>query len=234
MGCDPKLDADKPLDGEENDPIVRLIRFNCSVSDAVHDVALTKPYSLGKFEISRREYLFFLRNAGEKGSQRVECKGFPAPKYPPITSPEELNLPAIEVSWCDANAYLEWLNARYPDSKKRWRLPTEAEWEYAARGDTRTAFWWGASYEKGYANCGDGGPWSVTQRGEKQDREPPFGLHNMLGNVLEWVEDARAPFGSSSQTDPVERGKKDQPSRVLRGGAWNFSPDGCRAAFRRD
>jgi len=54
----------------------------------------------------------------------------------------------------------------------------------------------------------------------------------MLGNVLEWVEDARAPFGSSSQTDPVGRGKKDQPSRVLRGGAWYYDPDDCRAAGR--
>ena len=235
MGCDPKRDADNPLDGEESDSISRLIKFNCSTSNAVHDVTLTKPYSLGKFEISRREYLFFLRNAGEKGSQRVECRGVPAPIYPPITSPAELDLPAIEVSWCDANAYLEWLNTRYPDSKKRWRLPTEAEWEYAVRGDTRTAFWWGGSYEKGYANCvGGKGPWPVTQRGEKQDREPPFGLHNMLGNVWEWVEDARAPFGSSSQTDPVGRGKKDQPSRVLRGGAWDGDPDYCRAARRND
>jgi len=233
MGCDPKRDADKVLDGEKKDSISSPFRFTCDKSNAFHDVTLTKPYSLGKFELSRREYLFFLRDSGEKGSQRVECKAVPAPKYPPITSLEDLNLPAVEVNWCDANAYLEWLNARYPDSKKRWRLPTEAEWEYAARGDTRTAYWWGVSYEKGYANCANGKrPWAVTQRGEKQDREPPFGLHNMLGNVSEWVEDARAPFDSASLTDPVGRGDEDQPSRVLRGGAWNYFPDGCRAADR--
>mgnify|MGYP000093050947 FL=1 len=233
MSCDPERDAGKVLDGEKGDS--SLLRLTCDKSNAVHDVTLTKPYSLGKFEISRREYLFFLRNAGEKGSQRIECKGFPASKYPPITSPEELNLPAIEVNWCDANAYLEWLNTRYPDSKKKWRLPTDAEWEYAARGDTRTAYWWGASYEEGYVNCvGGKGPWLVTQRGEKQDREPPFGLHNMLGNVWEWVEDARVPFDPASLTDPVARGNKDHPYRVLRGGAWSFDPDFCRAAGRRN
>ena len=74
----------------------------------------------------------------------------------------------------------------------------------------------------------------LTQRGEKQDREPPFGLHNMLGNVWEWVEDAHAPFDSASLTDPVGRGNKDQQSRVLRGGAWNYLPDLCRAANRYD
>jgi formylglycine-generating enzyme required for sulfatase activity len=231
MGCDPKRDADKVLDGEKGDS--SLLRLTCDKSNAFHDVTLTKPYSLGKFELSRREYLFFLRDSGEKGSQRVECRGVPAPEYPPITSPANLDLPAIKVSWCDANAYLEWLNARYPDSEKRWRLPTEAEWEHAARGDTRTAYWWGASYEGGYVNCvGEKGPWLVTQRGEKQNRKPPFGLNNMLGNVWEWVEDAYSPFGSTSQTDPVGRGNKDQPSRVLRGGAGNYYPVDCRAALR--
>ncbi|HRH75322.1 MAG TPA: formylglycine-generating enzyme family protein, partial [Zoogloea sp.] len=231
MGCDPKRDENKVVDGKEKDSISRLIGFDCTKSVTVHDVTLTKPYSLGKFELSRREYLFFLRDSGEKGSQRAECKGVPAPAYPPITSAADLDLPAIGVSWCDANAYLEWLNARYPDSEKRWRLPTEAEWEYAVRGETTSAYWWGASYEKGYVNCGGGeGPWPVTQRGEKQDREPPFGLHNMLGNVWEWVEDARTPFGSTSQTDPVGRGNKDRLSCVLRGGAWGNFPGFCRAA----
>lgn len=231
MGCDPKRDADKALDGEEKG--FRLPRFKCDQSDAVHDVTLTKPYSLGKFEISRLEYLFFLRDSGEKASQRAECKTVPAPTYPPITSLKDLKLPAINVSWCDANAYMEWLNARYPDPEKRWRLPTEAEWEYAARGDTRTAFWWGGRYEEGYTNCsGVKGPWPATQRGEKQDREPPFGLNNMLGNVWEWVEEAHAPFDSASQTDPVGRSNEDELFRVLRGGAWVNYPVNCRAAFR--
>ncbi len=233
MGCDPKRDEDKVLDDEEKD--YRLRRFKCTEPDEVRDVPLTKPYSVGKYEISRLEYIFFLRDSGEKGSQRAECRAVPAPEYPPVTSPADLKLPAIGVSWCDANAYMEWLNARYPDSKKRWRLPTEAEWEYAARGDTRTAFWWGGSYEKGYVNCGgEEGPWPVTQRGEKQDREPPFGLHNMLGNVWEWVEDADAPADLASQTDPVGRGNKDPLSRVLRGGAWGSFLVGCRAASRDD
>ena len=235
MGCDPERDEDKVLDGEKKDSISSPFRFTCDKSNAFHDVTLTKPYSLGKFEISQLEYLFFLRESGEKASQRAECKTVSAPKYPPITSLEDLKLPAINVSWCDANAYMEWLNARYPDPEKRWRLPTEAEWEYAARGDTRTAFWWGGRYEEGYANCGRGkDPWPVTQRGEKQDREPPFGLHNMLGNVTEWVEDAAAPFDSASQIDPVERSNQARLSRVLRGGAWDGYPDYCRAAYRFD
>jgi len=234
MGCDPKRDETKRPGREDKDSAAnRQLNFRCDETNAVHDVTLTKPYSLGKFEISRREYLFFLRDSGGKGSQRAECKGVSDSEYPPVASPADLDLPAVKVSWCGANAYVEWLNARYPDSEKRWRLPTEAEWEYAARGDTRTAFWWGASYEEGYVNCGGKeGSWPVTQRGEKQDRKPPFGLNNMLGNVWEWVEDAHAPFDSASQTDPVGRGTKDQLSHVLRGGSWGIIPGFCRAADR--
>lgn len=69
MGCDPKRDeTERPGRKDEDSAVVKLPNFRCDETNAVHDVTLTKPYSLGKFEISRREYLFFLRDSGKKGS----------------------------------------------------------------------------------------------------------------------------------------------------------------------
>ena len=147
-----------------------------------------------------------------------------------------LDLPVGHLSWCGANAYVDWLNARYPEPEKIWRLPTEAEWEYAARGETSSAYWWGAIYEAGYANCsGDGvereGLWRITRSGEN-DTTAPFGLRNMLGNVMEWVEDAYAPFSPVQQTDPVVLTTEKPTGRVMRGGSWTGYPGNCRVAGR--
>lgn len=220
MGCNPDRDEEKG------------ISFKCDPADAPHDVTLTKPYRLGRYEVTNREYLFFLRDAAAQGSQRRECKKQESPAYPKINKLEDLDLPVVGVPWCDANAYAEWLNLRQADSAQSWRLPTEAEWEYAARGKTVTAYWWGPEFAKGEVNCGgkEKGPWTVSQSRDMQ-RTPPFGLYNMLGNVWEWVEDAYKPYETMHQTNPVVSGNG---SRVLRGGSWYYDPYYCRAAFRFD
>jgi len=141
MGCDPGRDEEKGID------------YKCRPTNAPHDVTLTKPYRLGRYEVTNREYLFFLRDSAAQGSQRRECKIQESSAYPKINKLEELDLPVRGVSWCDANAYVDWLNVRQADSAQSWRLPTEAEWEYAARGKSVTAYWWGAEFEKGEVNC---------------------------------------------------------------------------------
>ncbi len=218
MGCNPDRDEEKG------------INFKCQPANAPHDVTLNKPYRLGRYEVTNREYLYFLSDAGAQGSQRIECKEQQSPAYPKIKKLEDLDLPVSGVSWCDANAYVDWLNVRQADSAQSWRLPTEAEWEYAARGKTVTAYWWGPEFAKGEVNCGreEKGPWTVSQSRDMQ-RTPPFGLYNMLGNVWEWVEDAYKPYETMHQTNPVVSGNE---SRVLRGGAWIGDPDFCRAAGR--
>lgn len=221
MGCDPRRDEVQTSDEQRHDHSKIPFTLTCNDQNLAHKVTLTKPYRLGKFEVSRREYLFFLRNSCAKASKRIECKDAPIPMYPPIETQNDLDLPAINVSWCDANAYVEWLNARYPDSVLHWRLPTEPEWEYAARGETATAYWWGQAYEEGYANCGElEGPWATNWSGSK-DEKAPFGLSNMIGNVWELVEDVYSPFSTERPTEVVELEDEVQQSRVIRGGSWS-------------
>jgi formylglycine-generating enzyme required for sulfatase activity len=155
--------------------------------------------------------------------------------------------PVIHVSWNDAVAYTRWL-AR--GTGKAYRLPSEAEFEYAVRGGKRTRYWWGdgapdqpvenltgeldvsrsqrqwSSYFEGYGDR-HWGPAPVASF------EPnPFGLHDIGGNVAEWVLDCwhdtylRAPADGSAWINP---GCK---LRVVRGGYWASSPDHSRSAFR--
>ncbi|WP_372399792.1 bifunctional serine/threonine-protein kinase/formylglycine-generating enzyme family protein [Azospirillum sp. HJ39] len=153
--------------------------------------------------------------------------------------------PVINVSWADTQKYLDWLNLRLglkgrPD---RYRLPSEAEWEYAGRAGTETAFWWGgeitpsqANYDGNYLYAGGG-----LKARYRQQTVPvrsfspnPYGLYQVHGNVLEWCEDVwhghynGAPADGSAWVAGGEHGH-----RVLRGGSWYSNPKSLRSAFRR-
>ncbi|MEM7704862.1 MAG: formylglycine-generating enzyme family protein [Pseudomonadota bacterium] len=156
--------------------------------------------------------------------------------------------PVVCVSWHDANAYVGWLNTQTP--KGTYRLLTESEWEYAARAGTTTTYWWGANQDEfcKFTNGGDAlagqsyGAWD--RAGECSDghlytapvgafKAPnAFGLHDMVGNVWEWVADCYQPSLSSTyfseETVPEEGCEK----RAVRGGAWDYSPLYLRSAYR--
>ena len=187
----------------------------CGASDRAHQVVLSRPFALGRYEVTFREYDYYVWHQQRQGK---------AIDYPPDAGWGRADRPVINVTWHDARAYAEWLSGRTGES---YRLPTEAEWEYAARAGTETAYWWGNKFLKEKANC-DGGRTTPVR-----DRYPPnpWGLHNTSGNVLEWVADGYAAYS----TDPVEdpQGAPESWSRVLRGGSWDFPARGCRAAFRR-
>ena len=122
----------------------------------------------------------------------------------------------MNVSWKDAKAYVRWLSER---TGEKYRLLSEAEWEYVARAGTTTAYWWGDEIGQNRANCdGCGSRWD-DKRTAPVGSFPanPFGLHDVHGNVWEWVEDCWE--GNCGR-------------RVLRGGSWNFSPRVLRSAFR--
>jgi formylglycine-generating enzyme required for sulfatase activity len=135
--------------------------------------------------------------------------------------------PVVDVSWEDAQQYVRWLSSR---TGRTYRLLTEAEWEYAARGGTTTPYSFGWSISPSQANYSDSRLSRTTAVGSYAANR--FGLHDMHGNVWEWVEDCWGSY-SGAPTDasiPVTGGGCS--SRVLRGGSCNGSAQGLRSANR--
>jgi formylglycine-generating enzyme required for sulfatase activity len=189
----------------------------CGDRDTAHQVTLSKPFALGRYEVTFQEYDYYVWDQQRQGKE-IE--------FPPDANWGRADRPVINVSWNDATAYTQWLGEKTGD--RRYRLPTEAEWEYAARAGTDTAYWWGNDFAKDKANC-DG-----SRTMPVRDRYPPnpWGLHDTAGNVWEWVHDRYASYSADPVTDPS--GPDQGVSRVLRGGAWFGFPRGCRAANRSD
>jgi formylglycine-generating enzyme required for sulfatase activity len=130
--------------------------------------------------------------------------------------------PVMMVSWNDAKAYARWLSSK---TGKTYRLPTESEWEYSARGGATTAYWWGDTYDRSRLPSG--------KTSETGSHEPnAFGLYDVAGNVGEWVEDCYANSFSSAPTDGSAVTQSGCSQRVLRGGDWNDGSDGVRLANR--
>ena len=146
--------------------------------------------------------------------------------------------PVIDVSWEDAQAYVRWLSER---TGAEYRLPSESEWEYAARAGTTTPFHTGATISPDQANYDGGGVYGSGRRGEYRGRTTPagmflpnaFGLYDAHGNVWEWVEDCwhETYAGASGDGSAWTRGG-DCGSRVLRGGSWVTDPRLLRSADR--
>jgi len=138
------------------------------------------------------------------------------------------NNPVEQVSWDDAQAFVAKLNQG--NDGHTYRLPTEAEWEYAARGGTQTAYNFG-----GDAAELDASAWYANNSGSQTHavggkRANAFGLYDMTGNVWQWVQDHYAEYGTSQVTDPT--GPSTGPLRVFRGGDWSRVAEFCRPAFR--
>ena len=139
--------------------------------------------------------------------------------------------PVAGVSWDDAIAYTQWLSRQ---TGHRYRLPSEAEWEYAARADSSKSYWWGAEPEVGRAVCFDcGTPWDDLMAAPVASLTPnPFGLYDTAGNVMEWVGDCWHPDYSGAFADARTRTDGDCKFRVARGGAFNKPAVGMRSAAR--
>ncbi len=168
-------------------------------------VAIDHGFAIGKYEVTVGQWNACVDAGG--------CQQVPSDKS------RAANTPARDVSWDDAQTYVQWL-ARL--TGKPYRLPTEAEWEYAARGGTRTRFWWGERMTPGMANCKEcGEPWKADSPAPVGSFAPnPFGLFDMNGSVWEWVSDC---WHNSYQRAPSDGRSWEEPDcrvRVLRGGSW--------------
>lgn len=145
--------------------------------------------------------------------------------------------PVVCVSWSDAQAYVKWLSEQ---TGKQYRLPTEAEWEYAARAGSKTRYWWGDDIGRNNAVCnGCGSQWDGKRTAPVGSfKANAFGLHDTAGNVHEWVEDCFRP-GHDYKGAPIDgsawtwTGPGDCRYFAFRGGSWNNVPKRLRSS-RRD
>jgi formylglycine-generating enzyme required for sulfatase activity len=139
--------------------------------------------------------------------------------------------PVINVSWDDAQTYVAWLSKM---TGQPYRLLTEAEWEYAARAGTTTAYYWGNDIGQRNANCdGCGSPWDNKQTSPVgKFAANQFGLYDMAGNVWQWVQDCYHGNYNGAPTDGSAWTSEDCSNRVLRGGSWVNSPQNLRATIR--
>ncbi|GAB3627838.1 sulfatase [Pandoraea terrae] len=170
-----------------------------------HPVTIAQAFAIGKYEVTVEQWNA-CADAG--GCQRIATNAANA-----------RNAPARDISWDDAQQYVAWLSKT---SGKTYRLPTEAEWEYAARGGTTTLFWWGDQMRKGMANCKDcGDPWRFEAPDDVGSfAANPFGLHDVNGSVWEWVGDC---WHNSYKNAPADGRAWNEPNcsmRVIRGGSW--------------
>ena len=188
--------------------------------DPVHQVTISYPLWMGQYEVTQSEY--------------QALRGFNPSAYPGASRPVE------QVNWFQARVYCDALTVQQAANLPmgyQYRLPTEAEWEYACRAGSTTEFHYGpdlfcnqARFWYSYHSSSSCGvmPTSATV---PVGSYPPnaFGLYDMHGNVREWCLDSYALYRSASVTDPFVTGC---PLRVLRGGSWDYSSIDCRSAYR--
>ena len=139
--------------------------------------------------------------------------------------------PVIEVSWEDAQQYVKWISAK---TGKQYRLPTEAEWEYAARAGSETKYSWGNSIGNNKANCdGCGSRWDDSKTAPVASfTANAFGLYDMHGNVWEWTQDCWNGSYKGAPGDGSAWLSGECGQRVLRGGSWSNFPNDLRSAYR--
>lgn len=190
-------------------------------------VTLAKPFAVSKFELTFAEWDTCVahgdcaRNPADSGWGRGEQ-------------------PVINVSWADAQQYIGWLSKV---TGRIYRLLSEAEYEYAARAGTTTAYPWGDQIGNDKANCdGCGSSWDNRQAAPVGSFNASgfvgtfaanaFGLNDMVGNVWEWVQDCFQPNYQNAATDGTAWTSPDCPNHVIRGGSWNSPPNTLRSASR--
>jgi len=197
---------------------------------AVHKVCV-KPFALAKFAVTQREW------------RRVMI----FPNTPDPSQYKGDNRPVESVSWTEAQTFIHLMSFF---GRRHYRLPSEAEWEYAARAGTTTAYYWGDNIDDGcayeniadqslkksapnivpvFANCTDGYAYTAPVGSFKPN---PWGLFDMLGNVMNWIEDCYVDSYSDTPADGSPNISGACTLRVVRGGSWGNSPRLVRAAHR--
>jgi formylglycine-generating enzyme required for sulfatase activity len=222
-------------------------------------------FAAGKFDVTRGQWEAFATAtnrpvasgcafSGFKDTTRKDWNSNPDASWRHLGFPQDNTHPVVCITWNDAQDYVKWLSGK---TGHTYRLLTEAEWEYAARAGTTTAFPWGTVGSHEYANFGADSGWTGLAMGRDKwfgtspvGAFPPnaFGLYDMHGNVLQYVEDCFSASlsdlpanGSPYKADIVLKmtgrysfmnGKKSCDNRMVRGGDWGDPPQMVRSGFR--
>jgi len=225
-----------------------------------HEVTISKPFYMGVTHVTVDQFAAFVKDSGYKTDAekagwgigfeikdgQFAFKKMDGCSWRNPSFDQKGDHPVVQVSWNDAKAFCEWLSKK---SGKTVVLPTEAQWEYACRAGTKTAYPWGDNPDdgKGWANCSDQ---SLKKKIPNQKDWPffswddgyvftapvasfkanAFGLYDMNGNACQWCQDRYGDYEKGAVTDPT--GAETGGLRVLRGGSWGYSPRLCRSACR--
>ncbi|OAI13513.1 hypothetical protein A1355_13485 [Methylomonas koyamae] len=229
-----------------------------------HAVTISRPFALGRCEVTVGEFRRFVEATAYKTSAErgAGCRSLdkttnswkenPALNWRnPGFAPYDERHPVVCVSWDDAQAYIAWLNRELGLPANTYRLPSEAEWEYAARAGSDTAYFWGDAEQCGFANgadqttkqsnsdlidkawtfadCSDGFAFTAPVASLQANG---FGLFDTTGNAVEWVQDCWHDKydGAPKDGSAWEPGTCEQ--RALRGGSWLYRPSNLRSAYR--
>ncbi len=183
-----------------------------------HRVTIAKPFAMGIYEVTFDEWKACFK-AHACGKVMPDDHGWGRGKRP-----------VINITWYGARRYVRWLSKK---TGKTYHLPSEAQWEYAARADAKSTYWWGNAVGKGRANCRDCGV-KISRKSEPVDsfKPNPWGLYNVSGNVWEWVADCWNPTHIGAPADGAVRLSGDCRQRVIRGGSWYYFSKNMRSAWR--
>ena len=181
-----------------------------------HKVTLTKGFYMGVYTVTQEQWQAVM------GKNPSKFKG-------------EKNLPVETVSWDDCQEFVKKLRGK---DKKLYRLPTEAEWEYACRAGTKTPFYFGDTISTDQANYNGNFTYGNGKKGVNREKTTPvgsfpanaWGLHDMHGSVFQWCQDVYGEYPQKDVVDPT--GAEKGQWRMLRGGSWGVVPVACRSAWR--
>ena len=183
----------------------------------VQNIIIAKPLAAGRYETTFSEWdaCYSAGGCSKKALDRDWGRG---------------NRPVMNVLYADALEYTSWLSQK---TGYTYRLPSEAEWEYAARAGTSTEYWWGDRHERG---CQLSEMWHPMERSSSAPvgsfKPNPWGLYDVHGNVLEFVQDCWSKSHHALPLDAKPKITKNCQSRVIKGGAWYYLPKVSRSASR--
>ena len=185
-----------------------------------HTVEIPYGYWIDRFPVTNEQFAAFVGTAKYKYKMSSDWK-------------YSTNHPVVNVSWYDAMEYCKWLNEKLQGEigALAIRLPTEAEWEKAARGEQGYEWPWGNEFDAAKCNSSEGGKGTTTPVGAYSPQgDSPYGAADMAGNVWEWCRSLYKPY--PYKADDGREKELGSELRVLRGGAWNFNQRYARAAYR--